>query len=368
MRLIGLFLLIFFVSQAQETPNLKSIDSLNQINWQKNAARLDSVSKINPSIVFVEPVDTLAINTSLLAPHAPQEIPLTPFNLLRTKETKRWFYYGQNNLIFNQSSFSNWNTGGNNNIGVIGKITYQINYKKDRNFLDFNLKMGYGFVSAAGQSTRKTEDYIDFSTNYGYDVGKNYYLSTGFQFLSQFMPGYNYDATPNPTKSDKISDFLSPAYINVGIGISYNPQENFQIIFRPINGKFTIVTDPELQKEGNFGLDRDGQSLRSELGAMLNVQYRINVFKDIVFTNNLNLFTNYLYHPERVDISYRGVLNMVFNKFISTNVSLDLLYDHDQVQKLQMKQTLGVGISYNFGFVDEDKKLKKKSIKPFVSR
>lgn len=362
------FLFIFGFTKAQETTYLKSIDSLNQINWNKNSTRLDSISNINLSRIFVTPVDTLAINSSLLMNHAPKEIPLTPFNLLRTKDPKRWFYYGQNTFIFNQSSFSNWNSGGNNNIGVIGKISYQINYKKNRHFLDYNIKMGYGFVSATGQSTRKTEDYIDLSTNYGYDLGKNFYLSTGFQFLSQFMPGFNYEVTPDPSKTDKISDFLSPAYFNIGLGVSYNPQENFQIIFRPINGKFTIVADSSLQKIGNFGLERDGQILRSELGAMLNVQYRLKIYKDINFTNNLNLFTNYLFHPERVDISYSGVLNLRFNKFISTLVSLDLLYDHDQVQKLQIKQTLGLGISYNFGFVDDDKKLKKKIIKPFISQ
>ncbi len=354
--------------KSQQTSYLKSIDSLNQLQWKKNSAHLDSLSEVKLSRVYLAPVNTIAIKKQFLIPQAPQEIPLTPFNLLRTKDPKTWFYYGQNTLIFNQSSFSNWNSGGNNNIGVIGKISYQINYKKDRHFLDYSIKMGYGLVATAGQSTRKTEDYMNLSMNYGYELANNYYLSTGFQFLSQFMPGYNYSATPNPTKADRTSTFLAPAYINVGLGVSYNPEENFQIIFRPINGKFTVVADPQLQKAGNFGLERDGQNLRSELGAMLSFQYRLKIYKDVSFTNNLNFFTNYLFHPERVDVGYSGVLNLKFNKFISTLVTLDLLYDHDQIQKLQMKQTLGVGISYNFGFVDDDKNLKKKIIKPFISQ
>ena len=84
--------------------------------------------------------------------------------------------------------------------------------------------------------------------NYGYDLGRNYYLSSGLQFISQFAPGYNYVKTPSPNFDDRISKFLAPAYINTGIGISYNPNENFQVIFRPINGKFTIVADKHLQK------------------------------------------------------------------------------------------------------------------------
>ncbi|SFI34924.1 DUF3078 domain-containing protein [Halpernia frigidisoli] len=366
MKWILAFTVFFGLLKAQQTPYLKTIDSINQLSWEKNSIQLDSLSNVKIARIFLKPVDTLAINLDLLTGRFAQEVPLTPYNLLRTKDPKRWFYFGQNTLIFNQSSFSNWNSGGNNNIGIIGKVNYQINYKKNRHFLDYNVKMGYGLVSAAGQSTRKTDDYIDLSSNYGYDLGKNYYLSTGFQFLSQFTPGYNYSATPNPTNNDKISDFLAPAYVNVGLGVSYNPKENFQIVFRPINGKFTIVGDSLLQKAGNFGLERDGQSLRSELGAMLNVQYRLNIYKDITYTNSLNLFTNYLFHSERVDIGYSGALSLKFNKFITTTVNVDLLYDHDQVQKLQIKQTLGLGVSYSFGFVDDDNIYKKRGAKPFI--
>lgn len=38
---------------------------------------------------------------------------------------------------------------------------------------------------------------------------------------------------------------------------------------------------------------------------------------------------------------------MKINKYISANVTLDLLYDHNQIQKTQLKQTLGVGLAYN---------------------
>ena len=80
----------------------------------------------------------------------------------------------------------------------------------------------------------------------------------------------------------------------------------------------------------------------------------------------MNFFSNYANHFERVDILYNGTLNFKFNKFITTVISLDLLYDHDQMQKLQLKQTLGIGFSYNLGF--EIKEKNKKMIKPFIAR
>lgn len=344
---------------------LKQIDSISQKKWSDAQTDLDSLA--NPELIVIENhfKDQIVIRDEVVFAAATEEIPITPYNLLRLGGNKRWFYYGQNNLVFNQSSFSNWNSGGNNNIGIIGKINYTWSYKNGKHFLDNNLQLGYGFVASEGESSRKTEDYINLMTNYGYDIGKNFYLSTGFQILSQFSPGYNYSATPDPTYEDRISSFMAPGYLNAGLGISYNPNENFQVIFRPLNGKFTFVLDPYLQKTGRYGLTEDGQDVRAELGALVNILYRIKIYKDINLVNRINFFSSYANHPERVDISYNGTLNIRFNKFISTVVSLDLLYDHDQIAKLQMKQTLGVGFSYNFGY--ENKEKNKKLIKPFVA-
>ena len=366
-QLLFYFLLFTSISlNAQEKPGIfQEIDSISQRRWDSVALDLDSLA--NPKLINLEVhfKDTLVIRDEVVIANVTNEIPVTPYILLKLKQPKRWFFYGQNNVVFNQSTFSNWNSGGNNNIGVIGKINYNISYKNGRHFLENYIQTGYGFVASEGESSRKTEDYLNVMTNYGYDIGKNYYLSTGFQFLSQFSPGYNYSVTPDPTFKDRVSRFMAPGYLNAGLGISYNPNENFQVIFRPVNGKFTFVTDPYLQKAGRYGLERDGQNLRSELGALLNVLYRLNIYKDINFVNQINFFSNYVDHPERVDIAYNGTVNIRFNRFISTVLGVDLVYDHDQVQKLQMKQTLGIGFSYNLGIENREKN--KKLIKPFVA-
>ena len=363
----GLFFIVFATAQRKDIR--KQIDSIYQARYDSLAISLDSLE--NPKLLEItnDFKDTLVIKDEVVIPNVPDDIPLTPFNLVNWKEPQKWFFFGQNNLVFNQASFSNWNSGGNNNIGVIGKINYNLSYKKGKHYLENILQLGYGFVATKGETARKTEDFINLMSNYGYELGRNYYLSTGYQFLSQFTPGYNYGATPNPRYKDRVSQFMAPGYLNAGLGISYNPNENFQVIFRPVNGKFTFVTDPLLQKAGRYGLERDGQSVRSELGAMLNILYRLKIYKDINLVNQLNFFSNYLNHFERVDINYSGQLNMRVNKYISGVVSMDVVYDHDQIQKLQMKQTLGIGFSYNIGAGDSlPRPVSRKTIKPFVPR
>lgn len=360
----SLFLVVFLKSQVFE--GKKVVDSLNAMNWNKQIPDLDSLAEVSLVKIATKKKDTIILIPNNISVEPQIEFPLTPFQLINTPQEKNWFFYGQNNMIFNQSSFNNWNSGGNNNIGVIGKINYNLSFKKGKHFLENSMLLGYGFVATDGQSTRKTEDYINILSNYGYDLGKNYYLSAGFQFLSQFAPGYNYSKTPDPNYGDRISKFMAPAYFNLGMGLSYNPSENFQVIVRPVNGKFTIVADELLQKKGLYGLETDGQKIRKELGAMVNILYRTKLYKDISFTNSLNFFANYLFHTERIDVAYNILLNFKLNKFISTNISADLLYDHDQVQKLQVKQTLGIGLSYNLGLEYKDKP-KNKTLKPFVN-
>ncbi len=360
-------LILCVIANAQEVDYQKVIDSIAQKKWDSTALDLDSLA--NPKIVDIHAIrkDSVKLaNNMVIVPNNNDNSPLTPSSILSLPTLKRWFVFGQNSLVFNQSSFSNWYAGGNNNIGVIGKINYNIVYKKERHYLDNNIQMGYGFVSSTGQSTRKTDDYINIMTNYGYELAQHYYLSTGFQFLSQFTAGYNYSNTPDPVFDDRISKFMAPGYLNIGIGLSYNPNENFQVIARPVNGKFTFVLDEKLQTEGTYGLERDGQSVRTELGAMVNVLYKLKLFKDATFINQINFFSNYLQHAERVDINYSGTLNLKFNKYITTVVTLEMMYDHDQIKRLQRKQTLGVGITYNLGYkVERDSSTG--IIKPFVN-
>ena len=344
--LVVFVLMLAFFSKAQVTDYQKLIDSIAQSRWDSTAINIDSLA--NPKIVNIRSLKNDSVklsNNTVIVSNEDDTSPLTPSSILNLPTLKRWFFFGQNSLIFNQSSFANWYAGGNNNIGVIGKVNYNIVYKKNRHYLDNNIQLGYGFVSSTGQSTRKTDDYINIMTNYGYELAQHYYLSTGFQFLSQFTPGFNYSNTPDPTFDDRISKFMAPGYLNVGLGFSYNPNDNFQVIVRPINGKFTFVLDEKLQTKGNYGLDRDGQSMRSELGAMVNILYKIKIYKDITYVNQINFFSNYLEHTERVDINYSGALNLKFNKYISGVVTIDMMYDHDQIQKLQRKQTLGFGIT-----------------------
>lgn len=55
-------------------------------------------------------------------------------------------------------------------------------------------------------------------------------------------------------------------YLNIGVGVTYRPSDNFTMTLRPANARWTFVTDKDLQKAGNYGLKNDGDSSLFQFG------------------------------------------------------------------------------------------------------
>lgn len=258
--------------------------------------------------------------------------------------TKAWSIQGQHSLMLNQAAFSNWVGGGANNIGWLAGINYNLTYEKGKHLWENIIILGYGQNNTKGVGTRKTQDVINLSTNYGREFAKHWYISAGASLQSQFAAGYEDGNNPD---AKKISNFMAPGYVNIGAGVTYRPNDNLTVTLRPANARWTFVLDDELQYAGTYGLKNNGDSSLFQFGFLGTAMYKLQIMENITLTNTASVFSNYLDHPERLVLSYGGILNMKINKFISTNITLDLLYDHNQIRRTQLKQTLGVGFAYN---------------------
>lgn len=257
---------------------------------------------------------------------------------------KAWSIDGKHTVMLNQAAFSNWVGGGANNIGWLAGVNYNLTYEKDKDLWENIIILGYGQNKTQGIGTRKTQDLINLSTNYGREISKNWYASVGAGLISQFSAGYEDGNNPS---AKKISNFMAPGYLSLGAGFTYKPNDKLTVTLRPANARFTFVLDKELQYAGSYGLKNDGDSMVFQFGFLGTALYKVKIMENMELTNSASVFSNYLDHPERLVLSYGAILNMKINKYISTNVTLDLLYDHNQIQKTQLKQTLGVGFAYN---------------------
>jgi hypothetical protein len=275
-----------------------------------------------------------------------------------------WYINGNNSLQFNQAAFSNWVAGGVNSYSLNASVDYEFNLTRGRHIWDNRVLLNYGVLKNEGEEYRKSNDVIDLTSSYGYEFLKNFYFAASLNFKTQFGEGFDYNVVDPITDAyKKTSNFMAPGYLSFGLGVDYKPNENLQLSFHPFTSRFTIVSDKELQYKGNFGLKEDGDNYVYEFGAFLGARYKVQLLENITYDNRLGIYTNYLENPLNMDIAYQGVLDMKINSLISAQATVNLFYDENQIKKTQLKETLGVGISYKFNNV-EKLKLKEENLPP----
>ncbi len=288
----------------------------------------------------------------------------------KTDTIEGWKKGGTVSLNLSQVSLNNWSAGGQNSISTNGLISLFANRKKGSGLWENNLDIGYGTIKQGeNKNWWKTDDKIDFISKYGQKASKKWYYAGLINFKTQMTEGFNY-----PDDSTKISDFLSPAYLLVAVGMDYKPSDNLTAFISPLTAKTTFVNDQSLADAGAFGMESvtydtsgnmltSGKNIRKEIGGYLRVFYKHDIMKNISFQTKIDLFSNYIENPQNIDVSWEVLLSMKVNKYISATISTHLLYDDDiditleadnagkplkVGTRTQFKEVLAVGFSYKF--------------------
>ena len=363
---IVLFLLVTSLAFAQDTiPAPIIVDSVT----------VDSVA-----------IDTIVIRRTVDKIYTPKkdvnlQIPNIDFKKTKTlqKGFQRFrvpsFWETENSFGINISevAFVNWNAGGDNAISGLGFLKFARKYKFNNFQWDNKLELRYGLNAQEGRKLRKTEDVIRLSSNLGFkkDNDSRWFYSVQLNFNTQFSNGYKY-----PDRDTPISRFMAPGYLLFGAGTSYiTKDEKFNLYLSPLTQKSTFVLDQDLADNGAFGvqeaiLDADGNVITPgenhllELGILITNNFNYTIADNIEMKSRLNLYTDYIKSFGNVDIDWELTLNMKVNKFISTSLGTQMIYDDDilfdvvkndngtivnpGVPKIQFKQVLGVGILYGF--------------------
>jgi hypothetical protein len=264
---------------------------------------------------------------------------------------KYWKKGGQFALNFSQVSLTNWMQGGENSIAINSFVNLFATYGKEKSKWDNKLDLAYGTVKTGDLKFRKSDDKIDFSSMYGYEAAKKWYYSALLNFKSQFTAGYNY-----PDDSTIISKFLAPAYTSIGIGMEYKPVDYFSLYLSPVTARFIIVNDKDLSDAGAFGVD-PGKKVKPGLGALLRAEFAKDILQNVNLKTKLELFSDYMDHPENIDVFWDVFLAMKINKWLAANLNTTLVYDNNVMitdkdgntgPRTQFKEVFGVGLTYMF--------------------
>ncbi len=285
---------------------------------------------------------------------------------------KYWKFGGDASLTFGQTALVNWSSGGVSSFSMNGLVNFHADYQKDKYLWTNNLIMAYGMYKEKDEDRKKSDDKLEFTSNFGYELAKHWYYSLTGGFRTQFDKGF-----PEDNDSVYNSKWLAPAYATLGLGFTYKPNDNLQLILSPATYRLTIVQDQRLADAGEYGVDpaeyeqindstlilvKNGSTFRHELGFNLKFSYTVTIVKNVDFQTNLELFSNYLEDPQNIDVYWDNYFNFTVNKWLSAQLTTSLIYDHDinitdkdgnTGPRTQFKQTFGLGLVYKFGYQKE---------------
>jgi len=285
---------------------------------------------------------------------------------------KYWKIGGDASLTVGQTALVNWSAGGVSSFSLNGLVNFHADYQKNKLLWTNNLIMAYGMYKEKDDDRSKSDDKIDFTSNFGYEMRKNWYYSVTAGFKSQFDKGF-------PEDQDTLynSNWFAPAYVTLGLGLTYQPSENLQLIIAPATYRMTIVNNERLADAGEYGLDgaefeaindstmilvKHGPKLRHEFGFDLKFMWKVTIVKNVDFQTNLELYSNYLEDPQNIDVYWDNYFNFTINNWLSAQLTTSLIYDHDinitdsdgnSGPRTQFKQTFGLGLAYKFGHQKE---------------
>lgn len=265
-----------------------------------------------------------------------------------------WKKKGNVSLLFNQSNFNNWIAGGENNMSGNVGINYDFNYKKDDMTWDNKVLASYGLLQTKNADfEKKTDDRLELNSILGKKAFGEWHYSFFLNFRTQFTKGYLYGKDINGAEiRTENTEFLSPGYLTFGPGMFWKKTEAFKINFAPLTSKFTFVNNDYTSGVGYvdgsyFGVDAN-KSMRYELGFYTSVYYKFNLMANVSAENTLNLYSNYLEDIQNVDIDYSLAVVMRINRYLTTNLSFQAIYDDNAFRGFQTREVFGLGV--NFGF------------------
>lgn len=310
-----------------------------------------SINSMSQKVTVTKPKDTVA-------------------NKISDENKSNWTKKNVVGFDLSEITFVNWSAGGTNSISGLFKGDFKRTYQKTNRKWVNELIMRYGLNKQDGSEVRKTDDAVQLNSTFGYrrDTLTNWFYSAKFNFNTQFTNGYKY-----PNRDTPKSRFFAPAYIFLGVGAENSSKSKHRIFYiSPFTLKTTLVLDQTLADQGSFGVVKAtydingniitrGKKSKNELGFLFTNYYKAEIVKNISIENRLSLYSDYINNFGNIDMDWEILLNLVVNEYVKASIGTRFIYDDDiknkievdgvqitEGPKLQLKQILGIGITYDF--------------------
>lgn len=334
------------------------------------------------------------------------------FNLARYKAERAAIRKERNYLEFGgglQGALTSYNdpwiatSGGDNSIALVATFNLKHIFTKDLFTIEtkFNAKLGYNRMKVTVDDKEegiwfKNQDEFEISTAPSFKMTKNWSYGVIAKFRSQFVNGYK--SRTEQEEADLKSKFMTPAYLDISLGITYkSPEKKFPITVNmsplAMNATFAEndwIRKRQVDKDGNeikpaypYGIEDPDKTSKYEGGSSVQIdfdrtfgktgylRYRTMLYgfygwiSDIGQRNKISDYSKYLEAFEKWNagdknikdkprlpihpiVRWTNTIDIKATKFLSTTLSFELYYNRAQNVDVQTKTLLSVGLTYTF--------------------
>jgi len=260
-----------------------------------------------------------------------------------TRVKKPWTHSVVSGLNLTQVSFNdNWAQGGENALAY----ALSLNGKSANDLAKTNwttsYKFAFGQTKLGSQGIRKTDDKIDLESTLIYKVGAYINPYVAATFKTQFAKGFEY--SPDPDSA--VSKFFDPAYLTQSAGLGYQPipqiKTRLGVALREvITSEFNVYADdPKTLAEV------EKTRVAGGLESVTEVAWQLQ--SNLLFTGKLELFDAFN-NFDIIIMRSDNTLAAKVSKYVTVNLNVQLLKEPPVAGgKIQIKETLGLGLSYTF--------------------
>ncbi len=271
-----------------------------------------------------------------------------------------WRIGGVGSLGFTQTYLQHWKKGGQSAIASLMVLKGFANYSRADGKIKWEnsaeIRNGWIRPGGKGSEVQKNDDKFEFTSRYSVSAFKKWYYSAEFNFETQFFKGYRYPTDEHP---DPISAFMAPSKTYIKLGLEYNPNKDFSMLFSPLTLKNVYVRDTVLIDQTKFGIAPNRKSFW-EPGLNADLRFKTNITDDISYQTKYKMFINYKEPFRKYDINWENLFIMRLNDYFNIRLMVHFIYDDDvlfpvydendvqigEEPKLQIKELMTIGFAY----------------------
>lgn len=229
-------------------------------------------------------------------------------------------------------------------------VDYNLNYSDRKGLVwDTNLMVSVGTTYLSSNSFfRKADDRFEVNSLVGSQINQYWNYSAYINFKTQLLPGYRYFEEDGEDKKEKISRIFSPTVVQIGLGWYFKKSDDIWVNLSPLASRGIFVgkayTENLAPGQKYFGVER-GKTNNVSIGASLTGHYKTEIMDNITVDNKFNFYVNYLEKIKNIDFEWNAKFILKVNERISSNLILHIQYDEDLINKLQIRELFGLGLS-----------------------